>query len=87
MLREVDRGTVEALADAFCRITLDFQICPKHAGMNLELLNAIAINAAIVLAAADGEQAEEARNWFLLALDNQIADFREEFRSKTVRSP
>lgn len=77
MLRQCDRQTVERLSADFMRTIHAFQ--KTHSGMNLELLNALAIGAAIVIASADDGQAEQVRDWFLLALDNQIADFRREF--------
>jgi hypothetical protein len=77
MLRECDRETVESLVGQFLEIIRDFQ--QSCSGMNPELLNAIAIGAALVLASLDdAAMRDEARSFFLLALDNQIADFRRE---------
>ena len=77
MLRECDRETVERLSKRFLALIHDFQ--RGMTGQNLELLNALAIAAATVLASTDGEHGKQARDWFLLALDNQIADFRAQF--------
>jgi hypothetical protein len=78
MLSECDRETVEALSGQFLEVIHDFQLA--HKGMNPELLNAIAVGAAIVLASLDdAAMRTQMRSFFLLALDNQIADFRREF--------
>lgn len=77
MLRQCDRPTVEALSMQFLELIRDFQLA--HTGMNLELLNAIAIAGALVLASGDEKQAEQLRNFFLVALDDQVAGFRREF--------
>jgi hypothetical protein len=78
----LDRPTVERIASEFLEIILEHHYSGRVD--NFELLNAVAIAAATVLAPAPYARARE---WFLAALDQQIADFQQSdwFGGPTIR--